>query len=543
LTDTKVRDRGAGRAPLSEIDRCRYKVSVEPLRPKAWRRLAEALEPEAPEEAVLSWRRLLELDAGDVEAQTRLGRLLCALGRPGDAVEHLRAAADARPSEVKRWKALAQALEGAGQPQAAAIAQRKGQVMAAEGDARAHLLSLGFPPEQLQLGQADEDDVSRLDLSRPFPLARKWRCLRRVRSASALATAQDAYLTLDVGGEPIVSDPVISVEPSGADRIGIDVVTARTFVAALDAAALVGRGTIVTRGGTVVADFLKRDLSKHHAARCGDAFMFDATHFLGGECPVQRFDTPAALMVAPTDLSFGDWINNFPPRLALFEAAGLDVPLVVNRRLPGKFIDMLVALGVRRERLLFHNPDGVSIFPRLYAPSWPLADRLKPMKGLYDIYQRMPREAPPAVRALIYLSRRGIGNRSMLNENEVCELFARRGFEIVMAEDLDLAETLRRFDNPLCVAGPYGSAIRNLVFCRQKPVSLMIMPPYSEHFVRGVALWFHGVGVPFAYVRGAPTDRGADVDANTASWTAPLDRIDAAIDIVLAEATRRSLTQ
>jgi tetratricopeptide (TPR) repeat protein len=529
-----------GEAPEGEIDRLRRKANARPSKARLWVALAMALEASDPQGALDACRRVAGSGPRDGLLDEKLGELLWRLGRREEAIGHLQAAAEASPLRIKRWKRLAEALQETGDAHAAARALRRGQVLAAEREAGEHLTALGFELDAARAGRAEPGTSGgpAFDPARRFPVVRKEQVLTRVGTPGALQGPGDAYYVVDEGERPLELDPVISLKADGSDVIPIDgeyCQTCETFVAALDDARVVGRGAVITREGKVIWDLLKQDLAKHAARMEDGAFAFDPVHYLDGHCSVRRFDGPAVLLAAPTDLSFGDWINNFPTRLALVEAAGLDLPYLVNRRLPGKFIEMLLALGVRRDRLWFHDPDGVSIVPRLYTPSWPLPDRLKPMQGIYDIYQRMAATPRAGKRPLLYLSRQGIGNRALLNEAEVRDLFASKGFQIVYPEQLDLQETLELFAAPACVAGPYGSAIRNLVFCRKKPISLMVMPPYPASFLTGVAVWFGGVGSPFAYVTGTNAAAGPEArDPNTARWTASLADVERAIEAILA---------
>ena len=206
--------------------------------------------------------------------------------------------------------------------------------------------------------------------------------------------------------------------------------------------------------------------------------------------------------------------------------------MLVNREIPDQYLDMLAALGVPRERVLFHDVSGVSVFPRLYAPSWPMLHRDHPMKGCYDIYRRAWRGAPAAAeRPLLYLARDEVANRRLLNEAEVRSAFERRGFTVVHPERLGFDQTLELFAQPSCVAGPYGSAFRNIVFSNPAPLCLAIMPPYGEDYMPGVALWIGMLGGRLAYVRGAGVGEG---HPNLAPWTAPLDDVGRALDRVLA---------
>ena len=79
-------------------------------------------------------------------------------------------------------------------------------------------------------------------------------------------------------------------------------------------------------------------------------------------------------------------VSNFFPRLALYEAAGLDCPLLLRWKPRAQVLTMLEALGFGPERVVFHTTDEISLFPNV--PCWPSGDKTAPMSGLAEIYQR-----------------------------------------------------------------------------------------------------------------------------------------------------------
>ena len=361
--------------------------------------------------------------------------------------------------------------------------------------------------------------------------------LTRVKSPAELKNVDNGVLMLDEGGAPVELDPVISLDGTGADRISIRYQTGKTFVAALNNAAVVGRGIPITQGGETIEELTAHDPFKIDVRIQGDSMIFDAGVFKDGACSVKVFDTPALLLAGGTDASFGDWILNFPNRLALAEAAELDCPVILRADLPlPQNIDMLEALGVKSSRILLHDPYGVSVFPRLYLPSWPLRERKRPMAGLLDFYRRAALAPPPGPRERLYLSREGTVLRKLTNEAQIRELFEQRGFRVVHPERLSFAEVRRLFANPACVAGPYGSAFLNLAFGSQRPVGLVLAPPEPLGFVEEMALWMGSLGVKFGYLRGEREPDAGRRSVETASWTIRPDRVEAAIDQILAGA-------
>lgn len=73
----------------------------------------------------------------------------------------------------------------------------------------------------------------------------------------------------------------------------------------------------------------------------------------------------------------------------------------------------------------------------------------------------------------IFLGRKNI--RRTFNQNEVYEVFKRRGYEMIFMEDYCIEDQIRFFQNAECIAGSTGAAWTNLVFCEQKAKCLCWM--------------------------------------------------------------------
>ena len=358
----------------------------------------------------------------------------------------------------------------------------------------------------------------------------------RAEGPADLKRPGNSCCVIDPGGELVEYDPVVSLDRSGMDKAPVRFRSAPKYVAAVDNAVLAGEGIVIDAQGRIVKELLPPvRLDKCGARFDGDAVVFDRYRFSDGLCPVKFYDAPAFLMMGPTDRSFGDWMINIPPRLPLAEAAELDCPIVIRSQPHGQVLAILAALGVNKSRILFHDPRGVSVFPRLYVPSWPSADKHQPSKGVYEVYRRAALSREGRSGSRLYLSRKDVkGSRQMLNELEVCELFSRRGFEIVDPGALSFKQVRSLFSNATCVAGPFGSAFHNLAFCSASPVNLVILPSNNPFFLTEIALWHGELGQRFVYVQG----RSLDDDVigrhhKHAPWLAPLDKLDQAIDRAL----------
>ncbi len=95
------------------IPHYRRAVRLDPTNPMSHHYLAEALlrleTPVARDEAAAEFASVTNLDPGDADAQGKLGMLLTALGRPAEAVPHLKEALNALPNRADLRTALGEA--------------------------------------------------------------------------------------------------------------------------------------------------------------------------------------------------------------------------------------------------------------------------------------------------------------------------------------------------------------------------------------------------------------------------------------------------
>jgi hypothetical protein len=347
-----------------------------------------------------------------------------------------------------------------------------------------------------------------------------------VGSPRDLGKASNAILSLDEGGEPYELEPVIGLDSAPHQKTRFSYVTAPRYMAVVEGAALVGRGLVVNRDGEVPEELKPCcSLAKAGFEETRGHIVADPLVFRDGLCPVNVFDTPALLMAGPTDSGFGDWVLNFPTRLAIAAAAEVDCPIVVRAGRPESWMRKLVSLGVHPSRIIRHNALDVSVFTRLYVPSWPLPARGRPMKDLFGVYDS---PVAPAAGERLYLSREGVAVRKLLNEPEIRAAFERRGFRAIRPEQLTFETAQTLFSEAAVVAGAYGSAFLNLPLHASKPRGVLaLMPPGANGFLNEIALWIGGSGSRFAYLFG----EGAEGEDD--SWTIPIQTVEQALDELL----------
>ncbi len=413
---------GLGREAETEPD-LRKVVALEPGHVKSMIRLARLCEQRGGySEAIALLRSALAVEPNSVPLCLRLGGLLSRLGDHDGAAAQYKQAAIHDSSEriielltgaVQRRDADLQAgvtpvakrlcLDGAerlfaSEPaQAQACFQEAARLCPAYANARLglrgarHAQAFGGPcpdPSDDGLPPDQNSCVSPAFVHRPlskrgllfdpeyrFPIRSKEEILEKVDTPEALHVKDNAFLVLDPGGRIIAHTSGTFIN-NGTDATVLQYKSPESFMMSLKNAAIVGRGAVITETNEIIRDisFQHTPSDKYLAKIKKSKFSFDRSLAGDGVCAIRAFESPALLMAGPRDRSFGDWIINFPPRLVLAAAVGLDCAVVVSADIPGQYLDMLGALGVPRDRILTHDPAGVSVFQKLYVPSWPRAE-------------------------------------------------------------------------------------------------------------------------------------------------------------------------
>jgi len=72
----------------------------------------------------------------------------------------------------------------------------------------------------------------------------------------------------------------------------------------------------------------------------------------------------------------------------------------------------------------------------------------------------------------LYISRKKVGRREIVNETELTGCLLKHNFEIIHCEEMKVAEQAKLFSEAVIVIGSHGSAFTNLAFC--KPGTIVI---------------------------------------------------------------------
>jgi hypothetical protein len=189
--------------------------------------------------------------------------------------------------------------------------------------------------------------------------------------------------------------------------------------------------------------------------------------------------------------AFGHWFPDYLPRLQfLRQHPDFDrLPIIVDEKMPQAHFDLrrlahnpLIRLKADESfvcgRLLVATPPSftpVHLFPNdVPAREMPgLSPRaLRFLRGVDDVN---PNE--PSRNSRLFLGRRGMRWRRLLNETEIATELAKYGFETVYLEDMGMEEQIRVFRSAEWIVAPNGSALLNLVFSDPSVRILILSQP------------------------------------------------------------------
>jgi len=259
-----------------------------------------------------------------------------------------------------------------------------------------------------------------------------------------------------------------------------------TFAARLARCRLYGRGVaVIGADGRVIAEG-----SVHIGGRPEE-------HAVMGRTWLPRPEPLAgttAVLSAPAGNTYYHWLFDVLPRIALLEAAGIDLGgldrFAVNSFDRGYQRETLARFHIDASRIVETDRLRHVICERLVLPSYPGTSGFPPRwacEFLRRSFLERPSEPPSRGPERIYVSRQGAPRRRIANHESVRALLVRSGFETVFPERHTVAEQARLFRGARVVVAPHGSGLANLVFCDPGAQVVELFPPevtgQSHYFV------------------------------------------------------------
>lgn len=260
-----------------------------------------------------------------------------------------------------------------------------------------------------------------------------------------------------------------------------------------------------------------------------------------GDRRVKYVDEPA--MPFYTFHEYGHYLMESLPSLHFLKIRPdlkLILPAETGPAVPAWLLDMVAPFGLDERSFIISGE--LSVFRDFYLPGRLYMEARyinSPAAGIYARVGRHYDDGRSGRPEKIYLSRRAVANRPLVNEDECEKLFRDRGFTVVQPERLPFGRQVRLLARASHVAGPVGTALHNAVFAR-RPEKLKLLMLVPEGLV--VAKNFYQIESSFGRTPTAVFGRYLDPEAPRdirltfySPWRLDPDELAAALDQWLAE--------
>jgi capsular polysaccharide biosynthesis protein len=189
----------------------------------------------------------------------------------------------------------------------------------------------------------------------------------------------------------------------------------------------------------------------------------------------------ALLLGASNSDNYYHWLLDSMPRWKLLQAAGWhDYDFVLLHSLPRSFQDeTLDWLGVPTAKRLRCSKGFIHQFERLVVPAMPFpTEEVSPWACAW-LRSYITANSPGPEK--IFLSRRGVPGRRLVNEMELQTALAERGFVSVEPADLPVMEQAHLLNGARCVVAAHGAALTNLVFAPRGAFLMELFHPQHKN--------------------------------------------------------------
>jgi hypothetical protein len=257
------------------------------------------------------------------------------------------------------------------------------------------------------------------------------------------------------------------------------------FLANLNNARVWGRNGAVISAGDHFLEDVSREFNK--------GMQIDHSIFYTlKQAPFKFLELKTAVIGTAGANVYYHWMMDVLPRLAIIEKKYplKEISYFVTEFSQMPFqVETLQKIGIPINKIIasndnwhFHLKCKDLIVPSLVSP----VDQATPFQIEYlrSLYKDSMKEQVPAQR--IYISRKKVGRRELVNEPEIWDFLSKIGFEIVYCEDLSVKEQVVLFSSSSFIICSHGSALVNLAFCNPKTIVIDI---FNEKHINP-CFWF-----------------------------------------------------
>ena len=211
-----------------------------------------------------------------------------------------------------------------------------------------------------------------------------------------------------------------------------------------------------------------------------------------GEFNGPIIDRPAAFLFKAGKNNYGHILAEMLPKCELLVAAGLVDLTIILPTLPGNLAQQIKEIihTVYGPSFSFLEMPGPLVQVReLIVPGPVTKHNTQKSHAVLSFAERMNSAfgCKGSASEQIYVSRREIRNRRMLNEAEIETTVERLGFKIVHPERMTIREQVELFSRATTVCGPLGAGLANTMFSPHHAHIIMVSPGMYDFFFYDLA--------------------------------------------------------
>ena len=164
----------------------------------------------------------------------------------------------------------------------------------------------------------------------------------------------------------------------------------------------------------------------------------------------------------------------FLPRIFLISDKNIN--LAIHRHSSNKFRNflknILISLGIKLNKFIYLDDDfylfNNSQIPQFFSKKISIGI-LNQMLAKKNINQKIR----------LYVTRKNASYRKIINESNLIDELKTKNFQIIDTENMTINEQINIFSSAEVVISPTGSALANIVFCKEGTKILEILPKYN----------------------------------------------------------------
>ena len=254
------------------------------------------------------------------------------------------------------------------------------------------------------------------------------------------------------------------------------------------------KGLVLTAGHRIFQEF------SHHFGIASLRKFFRKNPFYIFSSGAKYVNGVGAVLVSPESHNYYHWLNDVLPRIKLYEQVLDKIDyFCIASNVPAKFIDVLPAFGIPKNKILLVGEKEKLHFDYLYVSSLPGSEGRSPEWAVNYIRENLAKgQLSKQPSKKIYFKRGNDVERKILNEEAIIKSLQAIGFDVIDPGILNINEQVDLMQQARLVISAHGAALSNLLFCRDKVSVIELFSPdyfrtdcfYTLSSVRGLNYWY-----------------------------------------------------